>query len=173
MPRARDISSIPFPIPDQSNGQASATVLQVRAPWLEPPDGAKEFNLAFSVSAVGGGAATALFTLDGSGNVVSPSCAIQFPPNTQARINNVEIAGDTGAVPGAPQLIFSLRQDRAGQSFLPGWEAVGLPGRGGVVTVGFEPFTRITNAGSFLGGFVINNTGGPLYAEMIVTGWYW
>lgn len=169
----RDISGYRFPAADQSGGQVTqGVVLQLRPPWFEPPDGSKEFSLAYSLSAPGAGVLTPLFTLDGIGNVTA-GVGLQLPPNTQARINNVAIGGDTGAVPGPPQMLFSIRLDRTGQSVLPGWESVGLPSRGGVVTVGFEPFTRITNAGTFLGGFVINNAGGPLYAEMIVTGWYW
>jgi hypothetical protein len=170
--RPRDISGLSFPPVDYGPTGASSVVLQVRPPWFEPPDGAKEFNVSYSLNAAGGGVATALFTLDANNNVTA-GAAIRLPTGTQARINNVSVGGDTGAVTGTPQLVFSIRTSPDGQQFLPGWEALGLPGRGGVVTVAFEPFTRVTNAGSFFGGFVVNNSGGPLYAEMILTGWYW
>lgn len=170
--RDRDISGRRFPPVDYGNNGASSIVLQIRPPWFEPPDGAKEFNVSFSLSAVGGGVATPLFTLDANNNV-SAGAAVKLPQNTQARINNVSIGGDTGAVTGSPVLTFSIRSSPDGQQFVPGWEGVGLPGRGGVVTVAFEPFTRIINPGSFFGGFVVNSSGGPLYAEMIITGWFW
>lgn len=169
--RPRDISGRPFPPPNYGGGNQS-TVLEVRPPWFEPPEGAKEFTLSFSTVAVGTGVLVPMFVLDSNNNVVLPSAALQLPNGVQARLNNVEIGGDTGTAPGLPQLIFSISTDRTGQAMLPGWEALGLPGRGGVVSVGFEPFTRVP-VGSFFGGFVRNNSGAPLYAEMIITGWYW
>jgi hypothetical protein len=170
--RTRDISGRPFPPTDYGQQGGGAVVLQIRPPWFEPPEGAKEFNVSYSLNAPGVGVSTQLFTLDVNNNITA-GAAVKLPVNTQARINNVAIGGDTGGVPGPPQLLFSIRTSPDGQSFVPGWEALGLPGRSGVVTVGFEPFTRITNPGSFFGGFVVNNSGGPLYAEMIITGWYW
>jgi hypothetical protein len=170
--RTRDISGRPFPPVDYGPGNPGSVVLQIRPPWFEPPDGSKEFTVSHSLNAPGGSVATQLFTLDVNGNITG-GCAIKLPPNTQARINNVAVGGDTGGVTGIPQLFFSIRTSPDGQSFVPGWESLGLPGRGGVVNVGFEPFTRVTNAGSFFGGFVVNTSGGPLYAEMIMTGWYW
>jgi hypothetical protein len=169
--RRTDISGIPFP-PINYGSQANVS-LQLRPPQFEPPDGATEFNLSFSASIPGGNVLTPLFTLDGNGNPLIPSAALQLPKNTVARINNVSIGGDTGAVAGTVTLVFSIRADRTGQSAIPGWEGIGLPGRGGVATVGFEPFTRILSPGSFFGGFVANLSGGPLYGEMIITGWYW
>lgn len=169
--RTTDISGIPFPPPNY--GTLENVTLQIRPPQFEPPDGATEFNLSFSTQVPGGNVLTALFTLDANNNPVIPSAALQLPRNAVARINNVSIGGDTGAVSGAPALIFSIRADRTGQQAIPGWEGIGLPGRGGVVTVGFEPFTRILSPGSFFGGFVANLSGGPLYGEMILTGWYW
>lgn len=169
--RRFDISGRPFPPPDYGGNESVS--LQIRPPQFEPPDGSTEFNLSFSTLAPGASALTALFTLDGNGNPVIPSAALQLPKNTIARINNVAITGDTGATAGAPSLIFSIRGDRSGQLALPGWEGIGLPGRGGIVTVSFEPFLRVLTAGSFFGGFVVNTTAGPLYAEMIITGWYW
>lgn len=169
--RGRDISGIPFPPPNYGNDSAQV-VLQIRPPQFEPPDSATEFNLSFSTSAPGL-TKTALFTLDGNNNPVVPSAAFQLPQGAVARLNNVLIGGDTGAVAGAPILVFSISLDRTGQQALPGWDGVGLPGRGGVVTTAFEPFTRVLNPGSFFGGFVNNLSGGPLYAEMIITGWYW
>jgi hypothetical protein len=173
--RATDISGIGFPEPDAGGSTGASVLLTIRPPQFEPPEDSTEFMLAFSTQVPGGGALTALFTLDATPqqNVVVPSCAFQLPPNAVARINAVSIGGDTGAVAGAPTLIFSIRSDRTGQVPLPGWAGIGLPGRGGVVTVGFEPFTRVTQTASFFGGFVRNLTGGPLYGEMIITGWYW
>lgn len=169
--RRTDISGNPFP--PQDYGTQASVALQIRPPQFEPPDGSTEFSLSFSTSVPGGNILTPLFTLDGNNNPVIPSAALQLPRNTVARINAVSIGGDTGAVTGTPVLIFSIRSDRTGQQAIPGWEGIGLPGRGGVVTVGFEPFTRILTAGTFFGGFVSNLSGGPLYAEMILTGWYW
>lgn len=171
--RQYDISGAAFPPIDRGNAGSESVVLQLRPPWFEPPDNATEFTLSFSANAAGGSVLTPLFTLDANQNPVRPSAAIQLPNTSQARINAVAIGGDTGAVAGAPVLLFSIRTDRTGQSVLPGWEGVGLPGRGGIVSVGFEPFTRILTEGAFVGGFVINSSGGPLYAEMIITGWYW
>lgn len=168
--RSTDISGLPYQPPSQQNGLNG--VLTVRPPQFEPPDGSTEFLLSFSAQ-VPGGVQTPLFTLDANQNPVIPSCAIQLPPNAIARINAVEISGDTGAVSGAPVLIFSIRTDRSGQVPLPGWTGVGLPGRGGIVSVGFEPFTRVLSSGTFFGGFVNNVSGGPLFAEMIMTGWFW
>lgn len=170
--RGRDISGIPFPAGGDVGSSGLPATVQVRPPQFEPPDSATEFNLSFSIAAPGN-AKTALFTLDVNNNPIVPSAALQLPQGAIARINNVEISGDTGAAPGAPQLIFSISSDRTGQQSLPGWDGIGLPGRGGVVSVGFEPFTRIFSPGSFFGGFVQNLTAGPLYAEMIITGWYW
>lgn len=169
--RPTDISGFPFPPPGY-NAQENVT-LQIRPPQFEPPDGSTEFTLSFSTNAPGASAVTPLFTLDTNNNPVIPSAALQLPKNTVARISAVSIGGDTGAVTGVPVLIFKICSDRSGQAAIAGWEGIGLPGRGGVVTVGFEPFTRILTAGSFFGGFVTNVSGGPLYAEMIMTGWYW
>ena len=169
--RATDISGLPFPPPTQGNAGNNG-ILTTRPPRFEPPDGSTEFLLSFSAQ-VPGGVTSPLFTLDAQQNPVIPSAAIQLPQNAIARINALEITGDTGAVSGAVQLIFSLRTDRSGQVPLPGWGGVGLPGRGGIVSVGFEPFTIVLNSGAFIGGFVQNLSGGPLFAEMIFTGWFW
>lgn len=169
--RASDISGVPYPPPAQGESTTGG-LLTIRPPRFEPPDGSTEFLLSFSAQ-VPGGVTSPLFTLDGLGNPVIPSAAIQLPQAAIARINNLEITGDTGAVTGSPQLIFSLRTDRSGQVPLPGWGGIGLPGRGGIVSVGFEPFTIVLNSGAFIGGFVQNLSGGPLFAEMIFTGWFW
>lgn len=166
--RDRDIAGRRFPPPASSAG----AVLQIRPPQFEPPDNAREFLLNFSLIAAAG-AKTALFTLDAQQNPVAPSAALQLPPSTQARISAVAIGGDTGVTPGTPILTFQIAADRAGQSALPGWEAVALPGRGGIVAAGFAPFTRITNEGSFIGGFVTNVDANPRYAEMTIMGWFW
>lgn len=168
--RGRDISGIAFPL-GSDTAQAVQTVQF--PPKFQPPDGSTEFNLSFSASVPGGSVKTALFALDGNNNPIVPSAALQLPPGTIARLNNVEIGGDTGPTPGASQLVFSIALDRAGQQAVPGWDGVGLPGRSGVVTVAFEPFTLILTQGTFFGGFVTNLSAGPLYAEMMLTGWYW
>lgn len=166
--RPRDISGANYPPPTSQGGQQ--TFLQIRPPQFEPGPTAREFIVSFSVLAAGGGVSTALFVLDGNGNLVVPSAAVQLPPDTVARISGVSIGGDTNV--GAPILTFSIR-DKSGNLILPGWEGVGLPGRGGIVAVGLEPYTFVTSPGSFFGGFVVNTDPGPKYAEMMIQGWMW
>ena len=90
-----------------------------------------------------------------------------------ARISGVSIGGDTGAGGTPPLETFYIANDPAGQLRVPGWEGVGLPARGGIVAVAFEPFTVIQAAGSFFGMFVQNNDGSARYVEGMMTGWYW
>lgn len=165
--RGRDISGISFP--PRSQTAEGQVFVQIRPPQFEPPDGAREFIVSSSALVNGVGALTALFTLVNDVLTV-PSAAIQLPEDTQARISGVSIGGDTTV--GAPILTFSIR-DKSGQKVVPGWEGIGLPGRGGIVAVGLEPFTRITAPGSFFGGWVVNTDAGPRYAEMMIQGWMW
>lgn len=165
--RTTDISGHRLPPPNQQGGQY--TVLQIRPPQFEPPDGAREFLVSYSANVPGAGASTALFTLLND-VIVVPSAAIQLADNTQARISGVSIGGDVPV--GVPVLTFSIR-DKVGQRFIAGWEGVGLPGRGGIVALGLEPQTWIRDPGTFFGGWVRNDDAGPRYAEMIIQGWMW
>ena len=164
--RQRDISSNRFPDPNQ---QGTQTVLQIRPPQFEPPPGAREFIVSYSVMAAGAGASTPLFVLV-TDVIQIPSAAVQLGQDEQARISGVSIGGDTPT--GAPVLTFSIR-DKIGQAFLPGWEGIGLPGRGGIVAVGLEPYTFIQTPGIFFGGWVVNTDAGARYAEMMIQGWIW
>jgi len=168
--RDRDISGNRLPPPRATGQDYAGGVLTIRPPQFEPPPGAREFIASFSVLAPGGGVLTPLFTLDGNGNLVLPSCAVQLPQDTTARISGVTIGGDTNV--GTPILTFSIR-DKSGQRAYGGWDAIGLPGRGGVVAVGIEPFTVIYESSAFFGGWVINTDAGNRYAEMMMQGWMW
>lgn len=168
--RERDITGAPFPQQQQQTGiAASIAVLSLRPAHIEPPPGAREFIVSYSASVAGAGAATALFSF--TNNVLDvPSCGVVVPDNTTVRISGVSIGGDTDV--GAPVLTFSIRS-RDGQQFIGGWEGIGLPGRGGVIAVGFEPFTVIDRGVQFFGGWVVNSAAGAKYAEMMIQGWYW
>lgn len=163
--RPTDISGRAFPPVNRTAGEQ--VFVTWRPPQFEPPPGAREFIVSYSV-VVPAASTTALFTFVGEVLQV-PSCAVQLPPDTQARISGVTIGGDTDV--GVPVLTFSLR-DRTTQRTLFGWEGIGLPGRGGIVAVGFEPFTT-PDAGSFFGGVVVNSAAAPKYAEMMMQGWMW
>jgi hypothetical protein len=133
---------------------------------LQPSEGSPEFIVAYSLVAPAG-ATTALFTLDGANNVTN-GAALKLPENARARISGVVLEGDT--ILGAPILQFFIGADTVGQKKLGGWAGVNLPGRGGIVAIGIEPFT-IVSPGSFFGGFVKNTDAGPHYAAMIIQGW--
>jgi hypothetical protein len=168
--RPADISGIRFPPQQQAPGVYGNAVVNFRPPQFEPPPGSREFIVSFSVNAPAL-LTTPIFQLDGAGTIVVPSAAIQLAQGQQARISGVSIGGDTNV--GAPVLTFSLARTKDGQQKIPGWEGVGLPGRGGYVAIGLEPFTFIEEQGSFFGGFVTNSDVAPHLAEMILQGWMW
>lgn len=166
--RSRDISGIRYPenaqpLSNQSTGQA---VPVSRPPEIEPGPNAHEFLLSWSVL-VAGNSTAQLFTLDGSGNVTA-GAAYRLPDNTRARLSGVVVEGESPL--GTPVLQFSIRIDPNGGQRLPGWEAVNLPGRGGVSSLAIEPFTIIPPA-TFFGGFVQNLDGAQHYAAITIQGW--
>lgn len=168
--RTRDISGNRFPKGQQPLGDSASTANAVpvsRPAEFEPLTGvSQEFIISFS-TVVANNSTAALFTVDGAGNVLSGAARL-LAPNTRARVSGVIIEGDT--ILGIPVLFFSLRADILGTQRYTGWEGVGLPGRGGIVNVGIEPFTIIPQ-GNFFGAFVQNTDGAPHYASIIMQGW--
>ena len=172
--RTSDIGGIAFPPLTQQAGVFGNVVTTIRPPQFEPPQNSKEFIVSYSLLAPGGGVISPLFVLNPvTLAIVPPSCAVQLPQDNVARISGVSIGGDTGAGGTPPLETFYIANDPAGQLRVPGWEGVGLPARGGIVAVAFEPFTVIQAAGSFFGMFVQNNDGSARYVEGMMTGWYW
>jgi hypothetical protein len=175
--RPYDISGNLFP-PDYASssggaGDASASlVTTIRPPRFEPPDGAREFIIGFSLIAAAG-ATTALFTLDANGNPNIPGAAIQLASGKIARISGILVSGDTGAASGSPLLTFFLSNSKDGTSRIPGLDAIPITADGGIVGEAFDVFTVIDNPGSFFGGFVVNADVAPRYASMLLQGWYW
>lgn len=169
VPMRRDISGISFPgnaTPLGTPSPGTPAVVVARGPEFEPPPGAQEFILSWSIVAPNN-ATSQLFTVDGQGNV-SAGAAFQLPVNTKARISGVIVEGDTTL--GTPILQFSIRTTQDGQVRLPGWSGVNLPGRGGIVNMGIEPFT-IVPVGAFFGAFVVNSDAAPHYAAITLQGW--
>jgi hypothetical protein len=169
--RRRDISGLTLPktATPLGNPQNSApAVIVARGPEIEPPPGAQEFILSWSIIAPNG-VTSQLFTLDATpAQNVTNGAAFQLPDNTRARISGVIIEGES--IAGTPVLQFSIRTTKDGQTRLPGWAGVNLPGRGGIVNMGIEPFTLIPTA-SFFGAFVTNSDGAPHYAAITIQGW--
>lgn len=168
-PIRRDISGIELPgnaTPLGTPTNNAPAVIVARGPEIEPPPGAQEFILSYSIVAAAA-ASSQLYTLDGQGNVLA-GAAFQLPVNTKARISGVIIEGDT--ILGTPILQFSIRTTQDGQVRLPGWGGVNLPGRGGIVNMGIEPFTVIPSQ-SFFGAWVQNLDAAPHYAAITLQGW--
>ena len=179
--RPFDISGNEFPLEYGTPGGGGnggggggfpSTVINYRPPQFEPPPTAREFIVGFSVIAAAN-ATTALFTLDANGNPNVPSAALALGSGQIARISGISIGGDTGASAGGVTLTFFLSNTRDGTQRLPGLDAIPLPSRGGIVSVGFDMFTVIDNPGSFFGGFVASTDPAPRYADMLIQGWYW
>ena len=168
-PQRHDISGFNLPTvsaPTGASATPQAPIIVQNPPELQPSPNSPEFILSWSL-VVAGNSSAALYTLDANNNVLA-GAAMALPDNTRARIAGVIIEGET--VLGTPILQFSIRADPLGQQRLRGWGGVNLPGRGGIVNVGIEPFT-IVPVGSFFGGWVQNTDGAPHYASIMIQGW--
>ena len=167
--KRRDISGFRLPTvsaPTGASATPQAPIIVQNPPELQPSPDSPEFIISWSL-VVAGNSSAALYTLDANNNVTA-GAALDLPDNTRARIAGVIIEGDT--ILGTPVLQFSIRSDPLGQYRLRGWNGVNLPGRGGIVNMGIEPFT-VVPVGSFFGGWVQNTDAAPHYAAITIQGW--
>lgn len=166
--RPTDIAGKRFPKSTSLGaGQSAAQAIPVsRPPEIEPPLGAVEFILTFSALAAGN-ATTPLFTVDAGGNPTG-GAAFKLNDVNKARISGVLFEGESPL--GNPVLFFSLRTDPNGNQRWSPFGNIGLPARGGITSIGLEPFT-IMPAGYFFGAFVQNTDGASHYASVVIQGW--
>ena len=164
--RGRDIGGARFPKSTQLATATAAAVPVVQPPNIVPREGAVEFIKAFSIL-VPGNTTQAMFTVDAAGNPTG-GAAMLLAQNNKARISGFLMEGESPL--GSPVLFFSIRTDPQGNQRWQPFDSIGLPARGGISSIGLEPFTVIP-AGYFFGAFVQNTDGAAHYASVVMQGW--